>query len=320
MQKTHENTGTPTNVEARPAALGKLLAFAVSDGRQPAATPLMPTGRDMQRYLIAALLCALPCLGLAAHYLGWRIWAMLTVATVSGALVEFVFARIRHKRLSGGTLAYAALLVLVLPQDLPLWMVALGSGVGTLFGKEVFGGTGSYIFSPVLVGKGFLLFSYPQDAQGTYFGSMLSYEGNPEAWLVCSGAICCAAVVFAVARPANLRILAAVLLGAVGVALAMSEIGRLPYETPVELIAADGFLFAAVFFAVDPACSPQDDEGKWLFGLLVGVTAVLMRCFSTYSEAMLSALLFGNLFTPMIDAIAVTSETADEDTPEGRAA
>jgi Na+-translocating ferredoxin:NAD+ oxidoreductase RnfD subunit len=244
---------------------------------------------------------------------------MVAVAFAANVLVDFAFAAVRRKAPSGGALAYAFLLVLILPPALPLWMVALGAGFGTLFGKEVFGGVCGYIFHPVLVSKGFLLYSYPQDVQGTYFGSMTACAGLPQAWLICTGAIAGCALVFAVARPENLRILAAILLGAIGVALPLAATGHLPYATSLELLAADGLLFGAVFLSADPAGSPRDNEGKWLFGLLVGSTAVLMRCFSTYSEAMLSALLVGNLFTPLIDSLAIAGRRDDGAAPGGAA-
>jgi Na+-translocating ferredoxin:NAD+ oxidoreductase RnfD subunit len=312
-----EHSGFDNHAETG-GAFRLLRVLAVSDGGRAGFSPLAPSRRDMRQYLTAVLICSIPSLGLAAHYFGGRVWVMLAVAVFASAAVEFLFARIRRKPFSGGTLAYSALFVLILPPTIPLWMVALGAASGTLFGKEAFGGVGSYIFNPVLVGKGFLLFSYPQDAQGTYFGSMLGYAEVPDAWLLCTGVIVACAAVFAAARPSNLRILAGILLGAVGVAMPLAATGYLPYETTVEFLAADGLLFGAVFLAVDPACSPQVDEGKWLFGLLAGVTVVLMRCFSNYSEAMFSALLFGNLFTPMIDALAL-SRREPAPAPEGRA-
>jgi Na+-transporting NADH:ubiquinone oxidoreductase subunit B len=273
----------------------------------------------MRRYLAAVLIAAAPCLVLTAHYLGRRVWLQLAVAAGANLAVELAFAAARRKRPSGGTLAYAALFVLILPPAVPLWMTALGAAAGTLFGKEVFGGVGGYIFLPALVSKGFLLYSYPQDVQGVYFGSLVAFSGSPEAWLAGAALTAAGAVVFAGARPENLRILAAVLLGGVGTAVPLAAAGHLPYATPLEFIAADGFLFGAVFLAADPAGSPRDNEGKWLFGLLVGTTAVLMRCFSTYSEAMLSALLVGNLFTPLIDALALDAGPSEENAT-GRAA
>lgn len=272
----------------------------LADGKRPAPAPDLPSGQDMRRYLVAALAAAVPCLCAASHYFGGRVWLMLTVAFLSQTLVELVVSRLRRKPVSGGTFVYATLLVLILPPSMPLWMVAIGAAFGTLFGKEAFGGTGTHVFCPVLVAKGFLLFSYPTDAQGPYFGNMIGLD-SPNAWLVAGALTLIAVLTMAVARPGNLNILAGIFLGAVCVGLMMEQGAYLPRETVVEVLGNDGMLFGACFLATDPACSPRDSQAKWFYGLLIGSAAILMRCFSTYSEAMMCAVLVGNLFAPSLD-------------------
>jgi len=279
---------------------------------------------------------------------------MLVVAFVAAAAVEIVFARVRKKPVGGGALVFAVLLVLILPFDtgadapagaasqpaaaeavsqpatqpgtiplksIPLWMVALGSAFGIFFGKEIFGGTGHHLFSPVLVGKGFLMFSYPTVVKGSYFGSMLDIPGEPTPWMIASAVILLGAVAMIVARPGNWQTLVAIVATGAGLGYLMESIAAaqagattqatqaamavsyLPYDSVLKLLAADGFLFGVCFLACDPACSPRTAVGKWIYGVLIGGVAVLMRCFSNYSEAMLSAVLMGNLFAPMLDVI-----------------
>lgn len=258
----------------------------------------------MQRYLTAALAFGVPAIILSAAYFGLRVLAMVGVATAAAVVVEASFAKVRGKALGGGAVAFAILLVLMLPPDIPLWMTALGAAFGVFFGKEVFGGTGTHIFCPVLVGKGFLMFSYPQIVKGSYFGSMLSLEASPYGWLTTSVLILLGGVAMIAAHPMNLRIMTSIMAGAICLAVGLAEANALPFRYIGELFISDGFLLGACLLACDPACSPRNDEGKWLYGLLIGASAVLMRSLSTYSEAMMSAILIGNTFAPTIDVLS----------------
>jgi len=276
----------------------------------------MPTGRAMRRYLVAALLGALPCFMLATRWFGARLWVMWLTAFVAGAAVEIAVGLLRRRPIGGGVFAYSALFALMLPPALPLWMVAVGMMFGVLFGKEAFGGTGSHIFSPVLVGKGFLLFSYPTRTIGVYFGNLLSLDTSqtvlasadalplPTAWLAASAVTLLGVVAMGIARPSNLKIITGILMAASAAAVGFAGAEMLPYGNVPEFLGSDGFLLGACFLACDPACSPRHDDAKWLYGLLIGAVVVLMRTFSTYSDAMLCAVLLGNLFAPTLDIVA----------------
>ena len=223
----------------------------------------------MRRYLVAALLASLAGLVAASALLGPRVLVLAAVCAVSSLVVEAVFAAVRRKPLNGGGLVYGLMLALLLPLDAPFSMAALGAALGTLFGKEVFGGTGSHIFAPALVGKAVLVVGYPAIIKGLGFSSVAS---SPDARLwAAQGAVCLAAVVFmAWARPANLRILAAALLASVCLAIPMQQLGLLPCEGVIEMLLANGYLFTICVVVCDPAISPRDDEAKWLYGLMIG--------------------------------------------------
>ena len=281
--------------------------YLFSDGNRLAPAYFVPNGREMQRYMIAAMAGAVFCAALAVHYYGKRILVMSAVAWMAGAAVEMGFAIIRKKPLSGGTPVFALLLVLMLPPQIPLWMVALGSAFGIFFGKEVFGGTGNHIFSPVLLAKGFLIFSYPMIVVGNYFGSMLGFE-NPDAWIAGSLLILACGGVMIIARPSNIYIIAGILFSATALGLCLSNAGSLPFNTMLEFYVSNGFLLGACILACDPAGSPYDKPGKALYGLLIGALAVLMRCKSNYTEAMLFAVLLGNVFSPVINSLSMMSK------------
>jgi Na+-transporting NADH:ubiquinone oxidoreductase subunit B len=281
-----------------------LKRLAIHDGSLPATGPGAPSGREMQRYLVAACLAAVPCLLVTMRYFGARTLAAVLAAMLGAAAVEMAFGLIRKKPIGGGALIYGVLFVLVVPPTIPLWMIALGSAVGVFFGKEIFGGTGHHIFMPVLVGKGFVLYSFPTVVNNVpYFGSLVNLN-DPSAWVTASAVTLLGAAAMLVARPSNWRILTAIAVSGLCVAFALTGLGKLPeYYAMLHLVTVDGFLVGACFLACDPSCSPRSDSGKWLYGLMVGSVAVLMSVLSTYSEGMLSAILFGNLVAPTLNAI-----------------
>ena len=284
--------------------------FAISDAGR-ANAPGLPSALDVQRYLIAAAFGAVPCLAALTYYFGSHVGSMIAVAAIAAAVVEALFAVIRKRPVGGGGLVFAMLFVLVVPPGMPLWMVAAGSAFGVLFGKEVFGGAGHHIFCPVLVGKAFLVFSYPKVVKGSHFGSMLG-SGEPDAWMICGGVTLLGAAAMIVARRSNWQILAAIIVTGLGVGWLMQALGQLPFDSPFHMAAADGFLFGACFLACDPAGSPRTRTGNWLYGVLIGLAAVLIRCFSTHTEAMMSAILLGNLAAPALDALISNEREGDE--------
>jgi len=261
-------------------------------------------GREMSRYLIAAGLAALPCMILASLLFGGWFWVMFCVAALAGTGVELTFSVVRRRPLhGGGSLVFAAWLVLLLPPEVPLWMVFLGSAFGTLFGKEVFGGTGHHLFSPVLVAKGALLYSFPQVVSGTYFGSMFGAQPL-HGWMSASLLTLLSGTVLLLVRKENGRIWAAILFSASLTGMLLQKMEVFSHPSFLEMMVSDGFLIGACILACDPAVSPRRPAAIWTYGLFIGALAVLMRSFSNYSEAMLSAVLLGNLFTPVFDALA----------------
>jgi Na+-translocating ferredoxin:NAD+ oxidoreductase RnfD subunit len=274
------------------------------DPARKAAGAGLADGREMSRYLTTAGMAAVPCLLLAGLLFGGRIWGLFSAAALAGTAVEILFALARRRPLrGGGSLVFAAWLVLLLPPEVPLWMVCLGSVFGTLFGKEVFGGTGHHLFSPVLIAKGALLYSFPQVVSGTYFGSMFGAQPL-HGWISASLLTLLSGSILLFIRKENGRIWFAILVSAALTGMLLQKMGGFSHASLLEMMVSDGFLIGACILACDPATSPRRPAAIWMYGLFIGTLAVLMRAFSNYSEAMLSAVLLGNLFTPVFDALA----------------
>jgi Na+-transporting NADH:ubiquinone oxidoreductase subunit B len=95
-----------------------------------------------------------------------KVLPLIVVSYVTGLGIEFVFAQIRGHEVNEGFLVSGMLIPLVMPVDVPLWMVAVSTAFAVVIGKEVFGGTGMNILNPALTARAFLFFAYPSEMSG----------------------------------------------------------------------------------------------------------------------------------------------------------
>ncbi|MCF7985071.1 MAG: NADH:ubiquinone reductase (Na(+)-transporting) subunit B [Thiohalocapsa sp.] len=259
------------------------------------------------------------------------------VTLAAGGFWEVLFAMVRNHEVNEGFFVTSILFALTLPPDIPLWQVALGISFGVVIGKEVFGGTGKNFLNPALTGRAFLFFAYPAGISGDtvwtavdgFSGAtplMLAAEGGVEAiqaagitWWgaffgTIQGSIGSTSVFFILfgaafmiyTGVASWRIMAGVLVGAIATAVLFNLIGSetnpafaLPWHWHLVL---GGLAFGLVFMATDPVSAAMTETGKWIYGALIGVMTVLIRVLNpAYPEGVMLAILFGNLFAPLID-------------------
>lgn len=97
----------------------------------------------------------------------WKVLPLIVVSYASGLGVEFIIAQIRNHEINEGFLVSGMLIPLIVPIDVPLWMVAVATIIAVIFGKEVFGGTGMNIVNPALLARAILFFAYPSKMSGT---------------------------------------------------------------------------------------------------------------------------------------------------------
>lgn len=259
-----------------------------------------------------------------------KVLPMLIVSYVVGLGIEFIFAQIRGHEVNEGFLVSGFLIPLICPPDVPLWMVAVATAFAVIIGKEVFGGTGMNIWNPALLARAFLFFAYPSQMSGdavwvadavsgpTALSAMASHSGNMPAvselfWGLIPGSvgetskfcILLGAAILLVSGIGNFRIMFSVVVGGA----LMAWIGHLTGATEATVmqhLLSGGFLFGAVFMATDPVTSSQTNCGKWIFGFLVGVMAILIRIYNpAYQEGMMLAILLMNTFAPLIDYLVV---------------
>ncbi len=268
------------------------------------------------------------------------------VSYVVGLGIEMAVAAYKHEEVAEGFLASGLLIPMIVPVNTPLWMIAVATAFSVIFAKEIFGGTGMNIFNPALITRAFLFFAYPKAMSGDEVfvrtGSALcntpiegtqvvdGFSGATPLAQVASGlpiecttldaflgtipgsiaetstlAILIGAVVLLATRVASWRIMLSVFVGGAvtsAIIAAFSETA----PTVVQQLCLGGFAFAAVFMATDPVTGCRTNTGKIIYGLFIGVMAIIIRMFNTgYPEGAMMAVLLGNAVAPLIDYYVV---------------
>ena len=275
----------------------------------------------------------------AAYYL-----PVLLVTFAAGGAWEVLFAIVRKHDVNEGFLVTGMLFPLILPPTVPLWQVALGISFGVVVGKEIFGGTGMNVLNPALVARAFVFFAYPAEMSGdtvwiaaetatdavsgatvlaqATLGGTESVTATAPMWDAFIGLIpgsmgetsalaCLAgAALLIVTGIGSWRIMLSVAIGTSLTALMLNGTGSdtNPFfeVSPAWHLVAGGWAFGTVYMATDPVSAPSSLRGHYVYGFLIGSLVVLIRVVNpAYPEGMMLAILFMNLFAPLIDYFAV---------------
>ena len=262
---------------------------------------------------------------------------MILVSYIVGLGIECIFAQVRKHEVSEGYFVTGMLIPLICPPDVPLWQLALAVAFAVIIGKEVFGGTGYNFLNPALVARAFLFFSYPIQMSGdtvwiaaqgdaisgaTPLGEMIAGAAQPSASVLdmiigfMPGsvgetsviAILIGALILLVTGVASWRIMLSIFVGGAAMGLIFNAVGANEYMSmPFYYhFLMGGFMFGAVFMATDPVTAAHTNTGKYIYGFLIGVMAVLIRVVNpAYPEGMMLAILLLNVFAPLIDYYVV---------------
>ena len=261
------------------------------------------------------------------------------VTVVVGGFWEVLFAVIRKHEINEGFFVTSMLFPLILPPDIPYWQVALGVSFGVVIGKEVFGGVGMNILNPALTGRAFLFFAYPAQISGDKVWVAVDglSQATPLAQLADSAmhlsyswwdafiglipgsmgetstlAIIIGALILLVTGIGSWRIMLSILVGMVLMSLTFNWIGSSTNPmfavTPIWHLVLGGFAFGTVFMATDPVTAAITEKGKYYYGFFIGVLVVLVRVVNpAFPEGMMLAILFMNVFAPIIDRFVIKS-------------
>ncbi|MEP4767843.1 MAG: NADH:ubiquinone reductase (Na(+)-transporting) subunit B [Roseibium sp.] len=260
---------------------------------------------------------------------------------VVGGIWEVLFATVRGHEVNEGFLVTSMLYALILPASAPLWQVALGISFGVVIGKEVFGGTGKNFLNPALTGRAFLYFAYPAQMSGdTIWTPVDGFSGatalsitasdgfnylvdNGITWMdafigIIQGSIgetstlaCLFGLVFLlVTKIANWRLIVGCMAGMIGFSTLLNMIGSdtnpmfaMPWYWH---LVVGGYAFGMVFMVTEPVSASHTNLGRYIYGALIGFMVVMIRVINpAFPEGMMLAILFGNVFAPLIDYFVV---------------
>jgi len=260
---------------------------------------------------------------------------------VAGGIFEVIFATVRRHEVNEGFLVSSMLYALILPASTPLWQVALGIIFGVVIGKEVFGGTGKNFLNPALTGRAFLYFAYPAQLSGdavwvavdgftgatalavsasdgyqalaaqglTWWDSFIGFL--PGSMGETSTIAALIGLLFLLAtKIANYRMVVGCLGGMIGFSLLLNLIGSdtnpmfaMPWYWH---LVVGGYAFGLVFMVTEPVSGSHTNAGRYIYGALIGFMVVMIRVINpAFPEGMMLAILFGNVFAPLIDYFVV---------------
>ncbi len=265
---------------------------------------------------------------------------ILIVTLIAGGTAEVIFSVVRGHVISEGFFVTGTLIPLILPPTIPLWQVAMGTLFGVVIGKEIFGGTGMNFLNPALTARAFLFFAYPAQISGEVWVAAIQPDGRSGAtWLASFAegaghlpgytwmdafigripgsmgetsviAILLGAALLLVTRVGAWQTMFGVLVGtlltAFGLNMMGSETNAMMSLPPLYHLLIGGWAFGAVFMATDPVSSAFTSTGKLWYGFGIGLLCVLIRVVNpAYPEGMMLAILFMNMFAPLIDHAVV---------------
>ena len=325
---------------------------------------------DMKRTMIMVVLALVPALLFGMYNTGYQhflslgqeagLWEcfwfgflkvlpMIVVSYLVGLSIEFAFAQKRGHEINEGFLVSGLLIPMIMPVDVPLWMLALGTAFAVVIGKEVFGGTGMNVFNPALLARAFVFFAYTPFMSGETV--WVAGLGKAEAGMIADGfsgataleqlsttgamnysicdaliglmpgcvgetsviAIAIGALILLGSGVASWRTMVSVFVGGLAMGLLFNVIGANAYmEVPAYThLLVGGFAFGAVFMATDPVTSAQTDAGKYIVGFMTGALAVMIRVINpAYPEGMMLSILFMNALAPLVDYFVVERNIA----------
>jgi Na+-transporting NADH:ubiquinone oxidoreductase subunit B len=270
----------------------------------------------------------------------WKIVPMIVVSYVVGLSIEFAFAVYRGHEVNEGYLVTGLLIPMIMPVDIPLWMVAISVAFAVLIAKEAFGGTGMNILNPALTARAFAFFAYPTYMSGnkvwvseassvdgisgeTILGTLAAGgEVDYSFFEMFGGAIpgsiaetstlwiAVGALILIFTGIGSWRIMAGGILGAalMGLLFNLWSANALMSFSWVNHLVVGGFAFGIVFMATDPVSAAQTTKGKWIYGILVGIFCIMIRVFNpAYPEGVMLAILLMNVFAPTIDHYVVNA-------------
>ena len=295
--------------------------------------------------MYGVVIALLPALLASFYFFGLGSAIVCLVSVAACLFFEWAICKALLKRepslLDGSALVTGLLLGMNLPSNFPLWMIIVGALVAIGVGKMTFGGLGQNPFNPALVGRCFLLVSFPTamtswptegqwmaytdaetgatplylmkeaikgntDALDQLPSALDMFLGNVQTGAGTIGEICALALLLGLAFMLWKKIITwHIPVSIIGTVFVLAGLLWLvdckTYADPFQVIFAGGLMLGAIFMATDYVTSPMTHKGQLIYGVAIGVLTVIIRNWGAYPEGMSFAILIMNAFTPLIN-------------------
>lgn len=280
--------------------------------------------------MIDVVISLLPAVFIGIHYFGFNVAKLVIASLVSAGISQATAEYFFKKKSELGDYSFAVtaiLLALVLPHTTPIWVAVIGNVFAIVFGKVIFGGLGKNIFNPALLGRVFLMISFPQyilhyrtyDGQsGATILPMMKYLGLEKIYNIFGGPVDFYQALITgnnIYGSMGETSITAILLGLIYLKLRGHVKLYLPLSiiltvfltsyilgyNPFIYILAGGLIFASVYMATDMVTSPYTRNGGIIYGIFIGIMVVFIRKTTSYPEGVSYAILMANIFVPFIN-------------------
>ena len=300
-------------------------------------SPHIHGGDSISKNMYGVLIALVPAFLVSLYYFGLGALIVTATSVIACVLFEYLIQKFLMKKeptvCDGSAILTGVLLAFNLPSNLPVWIILIGALAAIGIGKMSFGGLGNNIFNPALVGRVFLLISFP--AQMTMWpevGQLTAYTDATTGATVLSlmnegaldklptlvdmllgkmggslGEVSALALLLGLVyilwkKIITWQIPVSILLTVFVFTGIMHLVNPVQYASPFVHLLSGGLMLGAIFMATDYVTSPMSKNGMLVYGVGIGILTTVIRLFGSYPEGMSFAILIMNAFTPLINS------------------
>lgn len=300
-------------------------------------SPHIHGGDSISKNMYGVLIALVPAFLVSLYYFGLGALIVTATSVVACVLFEYLIQKFLMKKeptvCDGSAILTGVLLAFNLPSNLPIWIILIGALAAIGIGKMSFGGLGNNIFNPALIGRVFLLISFP--AQMTTWpevGQLTAYMDATTGATVLSlmnegaldklptlvdmlfgkmsgslGEVSALALLLGLfymlwKKIITWQIPVSILLTVFAFTGIMYMVNPVQYANPFVHLLSGGLMLGAIFMATDYVTSPMSKNGMLVYGVGIGILTTVIRLFGSYPEGMSFAILIMNALTPLINS------------------
>ena len=300
-------------------------------------SPHIHGGDSISKNMYGVLIALVPAFLVSLYYFGLGALIVTATSVIACVLFEYLIQKFLMKKeptvCDGSAILTGVLLAFNLPSNLPVWIILIGALAAIGIGKMSLGGLGNNIFNPALVGRVFLLISFP--AQMTMWpevGQLTAYTDATTGATVLSlmnegaldklptlvdmllgkmggslGEVSALALLLGLVfilwkKIITWQIPVSILLTVFVFTGIMHLVNPVQYASPFVHLLSGGLMLGAIFMATDYVTSPMSKNGMLVYGVGIGILTTVIRLFGSYPEGMSFAILIMNAFTPLINS------------------